>query len=197
MAKKRCQKKYEFRPDPTGTSLLKKIHLTRQQRLGYLKWGLYSLLTLLALLVQDVVMSQFRFSGATTDLAVSAIVLIGIYEDMEKGGLFTLLAATFYWFSGSAPGPYVIAILTVLTVFISYFRQSFWLRGFGSTVLCGIVAIMVYEMAVFLIGIFQGLTIWDRVSVCMLTGLLSCAVMILMYPVVNRIAKIGGNSWKE
>ncbi len=197
MAKKRRQKKYEFRPDPSGTSLLKKLHLTRQQRLSYLKWGLYSLLTLLALLIQDVVMSQFRFSGATTDLAVSAIVLIGIYEGMEKGGLFALLAATFYWFSGSASGPYVIAILTVLTVFISYFRQSFWLRGFSSTVLCGIVAIMAYEMAVFLIGIFQGLTIWDRASVYALTGLLSCAGMILMYPAVNRIAKIGGDSWKE
>ena len=68
--KKRRQRKYEFRPDPTGTKLLKKLHLTRYRQMLLLKWGLYSLLWLTGLVIQDVMMSRVRFSGATTDLAV-------------------------------------------------------------------------------------------------------------------------------
>lgn len=195
--KKRRQKKYEFRPDPTGTKLLKKMHLTKYRQMLLLKWSLYALLTLAALVTQDVIMSRIRFSGATTDLAVCLILLIGIYEGMENGGLFALIASCIYWFSGSAPGPYVIGILTFLAVFISWFRQSFWLRGFSSTVLCTSLAILLYEMAIFLIGMFQGLTIWDRTGVFFLTGVITCLVVLPMYPLVNTIAKIGGDTWKE
>lgn len=197
MAKKRHQKQYEFRPDPTGTNLLKKLHLTKLQRLQILKWTLYALLCLLLLILQDGIMSQVRISGATTDLAVCAILLIGIYEGMENGGLFTLITSTIYWFSGSAPGPYVIAILTFLTIGISLFRQSFWLRGFSSTALCTAIAILAYEMIVFLIGILSGLTIWERTGVFFLTGVITCIVMLPLYPLVNAIAKIGGDTWKE
>ena len=195
--KKRRQRKYEFRPDPTGTKLLKKLHLTKYRRMLLLKWGLYALLWLAALVIQDVIMSRVRFSGATTDLAVCLILLIGIYEGMENGDTFALIASLVYWFSGSAPGPYVIAILTGLAVLISCFRQSFWLRGFSSTALCTSLAILAYEMIIFLVGMFQGLTIWDRAGVFFLTGLITCLVMLPMYPLVDTIAKIGGDTWKE
>ena len=89
MAKKR--RKYEFKPDPKGTNLLKVLHMTRHQQLQTLKWALYALLCLVLLIVQDVVMSRFRFSGATTDLAVCGILLIGILAGAEDGGLFALL----------------------------------------------------------------------------------------------------------
>lgn len=196
MAKRR-KNTYEFKPDRTGTPILKLLHLTKLQQRGILKWTLYSLLGILLLVVQDVIMSQFRISGATTDLAVCIIALIGIYEGTEEGGVFTLFASAFYWFSGSAPGPYVIALLTVLIVLTGLLRQNFWRRGFASTVLCASIVIMIYEMLLLLIGIFGGLTIWDRTGVFFLTGLLSCAVMVPFYPVVNAISKIGGETWKE
>ena len=195
--KKRRQRKYEFRPDPTGTKLLKKLHLTRVQQLRLLKWGLYSLLCLVLLVVQDTIMSKVRISGATTDLLVCAVLLIGIYEGMEKGGLFALIVSTVYWFSGSAPGPYVIALITLLAVLISWFRQSYWLRCFSSMALCTSIAIIAYEMLIFLMGMFQGLTIWARAGVFFLTGILSCLAMLALYPLVKRIANIGGDSWKE
>ena len=201
MAKKkrrvRREKKYEFRPDPSGTKLLKKLHLTKLQQTILLKWTLYALLCLVGLIAQDVIMSRFRFSGATTDLAVCLILLIGIFEGMENGGLFALIASTIYWFSGSAPGPYVIAFLTILTVGISWFRQSYWLRGFSSTALWTSLAILAYEMLVFVFGLFQGLTILDRAGVFLLTGVMTCVVMLPLYPLVKSIAKIGGDTWKE
>ncbi|MBP3674091.1 MAG: DUF2839 family protein, partial [Oscillospiraceae bacterium] len=94
------RRKYEFKPDPKGTNLLKVLHLTKQQRLQYLKWTLYAVLCILLLIVQDVIMSRVRISGATTDLAVCGILLISIIAGSEDGGLFALIASTIYWFSG-------------------------------------------------------------------------------------------------
>ena len=196
MAKKR-RKQYEFRPDPTGTNLLKKIHLTGHQRSQLLKWGSYALLSILLLVFQDVTMSQFRLSGATTDLAVCIILLIGLYEGIEEGGMFALVASVIYWASGSAPGPYVIAYLTLLTVGISLFRQIFWRRSFGSIALCAGLAILAYEVLSFLTALFLGLTIWPRLGVAILTAILTTLAMMALYPLVKTIAKIGGETWKE
>lgn len=195
--KRRHEFKYEFKPDPKGTNFLKKLYMTRLQRLQVLKWGTYALTCIFLLVIQDVIMSRFRFSGATTDLAVCIILLIGIFEGLEIGSLFVLIASTIYWFSGSAPGTYVIALMTILTVGINLFRQTFWRRSFGSTTLCTGIAIMVYEIAIFLIGIFSELTIWPRAIVFVLTGVMTCIVMLPLYPLVAAIAKIGGDTWKE
>ena len=162
-----------------------------------LKWGLYGVLTLLLLVIQDSMLSSFRFCGATTDLAAAVIILIAVFQGLEKGGLFALVASTLYWCAGSAPGPYTIAFITILTIGANFFRQSFWHKNFGSTGLCTAVTILVYELAVFGVGIFQGLTIWARLGVFLLTAFLSILAMVPMYPVVRAIGKIGGDSWTE
>ena len=194
MAKRR---KYEFKPDPKGTSLLKVLHMTRHQQLQLLKWSCYALLCLTLLIVQDVILSRFRFSGATTDLAVCGILLIGILAGAEQGGFFAMMASLIYWFSGSAPGPYVIALITLFVIGASLFRQIFWHRSFASIMLCASLAMMVYEMSLFGIGIFIGRTLWSRIGVFMLTGLMSVLVMLALYPLVKAIGKIGGETWKE
>lgn len=193
----RKRRQYEFKPDPKGTNFFKKLYLTRLQRLRLLKWGLYGLLCLFLLVIQDSMLSSFRIFGATTDLAAAMIILIAIHEGLEKGGTFALIASLIYWCSGSAPGPYSIAYITFLTIGACYIRQSLWRRSFGSTGLCTIVIIYVYELAIFGTGIFQGLTIWARLGVFLTTALMSCIVMVPMYPVVRAIGKIGGDSWIE
>lgn len=193
----RKRRQYEFKPDPKGTNFFKKLYLTQVQRMRLLKWGLYGLLCLFLLVIQDSMLSSFRIFGATTDLAAAVIILIAIHEGMEKGGMFALIASLVYWCSGSAPGPYSIAYITILTIGASYIRQILWHRSFASTGLCTIVIIYVYELAIFGTGIFQGLTIWARLGVFLTTALMSCIVMVPVYPVVRAIGKIGGDSWIE
>lgn len=188
---------YEFKPDPKGTSFFKKLYLTQVQRLKLLKWGLYGALCLFLLVIQDSMLSAFRFCGATTDLAAAVIILIAIHEGLEKGGLFALVASLIFWCAGSAPGPYSIAFITILTIGANYFRQIHWRRNFGSTGLCTAVTILAYELAVFGVGIFQGLTIWSRLGVFILTAAMSILVMLPVYPAVRAIGKIGGDSWIE
>ena len=63
--------------------------------------------------------------------------------------------------------------------------------------LCAGLALMLYELGNFTVGIFTELTRWDRLGVFVATGLLSIAVMIPLYSLINRIGQIGGNTWKE
>ena len=188
---------YEFKPDPKGTNYFKRFYMTHQQRMTLLKWAVYFMTGVLLLVIQDVIMSQLHISGATTDLPVAFILLVGIYEGLENGSVFTLVASLFYWFSGSAPTPVSIAMLCVLAIFVGLFRQMFWHRSFGSIALCTVLAIMAYEMALFGLGLFQGLTILARAGVFALTGAFTCITMLPMYPLVRAISKIGGESWKE
>lgn len=191
------RRKYEFKPDAKGASILKRLYLTRLQRLTLLKWGLYALVCLLCLVVQDVIMSGFSFFKATTDLVPMAVLLITVLVGSELGSVFVLTASTIYWFSGSAPGAYCIALMTFLGIAASLFRQSFWRRGFGSTVLCAGVALVLYEIGIFAVGIFLGLTLWSRIGIFVLTALMSWIVMVPLYPLAYKIGTIGGESWKE
>ena len=200
MARRRRKKRqsvYEFKPDPKGTNYLKRLYMTRLQRLTILKWATFAMTGILLLVIQDVIMSQVRFSGATTDLPVAFILLVGIYEGLENGSVFTLAASLFYWFSGSAPTPICVAVLCVLVILIGLFRQLYWHRSFGSIAMCVSIAIMLYEMTMFVIGLMSGLTILPRASVFALTGGITCITMLPMYPLVRLISKIGGVSWKE
>ena len=191
------QSVYEFKPDPKGTNYLKRLYMTRLQRLTILKWATFAMTGILLLVIQDVIMSQVRFSGATTDLPVAFILLVGIYEGLENGSVFTLAASLFYWFSGSAPTPICVAVLCILVILIDLFRQLYWHRSFGSIAMCVSIAIMLYEMTMFVIGLMSGLTILPRASVFALTGGITCITMLPMYPLVRAISKIGGVSWKE
>lgn len=194
MAKRR---KYEFKPDPTGTNYLKLLHLTKQQWLCLLKWSLYGALCILLLVVQDVIMCHYHLSGATTDLAVCGILLIGCLGGPESGGVFALAASTVYYLSGSAPGPYVIGIITFLVVGLGLLRQAYWHRSFATVMLCAGGSMMTYEIILFLVGMFVGRTLWSRFIVFVLTGAMSLVAMLALYPLVRAIGKIGGETWKE
>jgi hypothetical protein len=189
--------KYQFKPDKKQATIFKRLYLTRLQRLQILKWVLLSAACVLMLVIQDVIMSRIHISGATTDLAVCMILLIGLYEGTENGSLFVLIASIVYLFSGSSPGPFCIGLITALTIGINLLRQNLWRRSFGSTMLCAGMGVMLYEMGVFVAGLLSGLTIFARAGVFALTGILTCITMLPMYPLVRAISKIGGDTWKE
>ena len=190
-------KKYEFRPDRTGKGILSRLHLTQQQRKTLLKWFLYALFLTVTSVLQDVILARLDIGGATTDLVPAAILLITVISDVYAGSLFAIIASAVYVFSGSAPGPYAIAYITVLGIVAAFFRQSFWRRGFRSNILCAGLALLAYELAVYGTGVFLGLTYWSRVGVFLYTWLLSFLVMSALYPLTRKIQRIGGETWRE
>ena len=191
-----ARKKYDFKPD-TRTDRFKGLHMTRLQRLNILKWLLFAALGIFLLVVQDVIMSRVRVFGATTDLPAAFILLITVLVGSNHGSVFVLSASLFYWFSGSAPGPYCIALLTILGIIAAVLRQLWWRRGLRSTVLCAGGALILYEIAIFAVALVSGLAPWSRVGVFLLTALYSWVIMIPLYPLACKIGKIGGEPWKE
>lgn len=187
----------EFRPDPTTSTWLKTRKLTRLQKLRLLKWVLYALIVMTCLVIQDVIMSQLRLFGATTDLAVGAILLITVIEGTEVGSLFVLISSVLYWFSGSAPTPICIALLTAFGIGATMFRQMYWHRSRGTLTLCACLALTAYELGLFVTGVMRGLTYFGRLPSFLLTSAYTCLVMIPLYTLVYKTGLIGGNTWKE
>ena len=187
----------DFKPDVTTATWLKTTRLTQQQRLRLTKWGCYVLTMVLALVIQDTIMSQFRLFGSTTDLAVCVILLITVLEGTDVGSLFVLLASSFYYFSGSAPGAYCVLLLTALGIAATLLRQMYWHRSKGSVLLCAMLALMGYELGLFVVGIMTELTWAGRIGSFVMTGIYSSLLMIPLYPLVYKIGLIGGNTWKE
>lgn len=186
------RRKRDFKPDRTGSGLLGQLYITRKQRLSLLKWTLYGLSLLALSLVQDVILP-----GVPTDLVCCGIFLIGMLLQPEQCGIFCLLGSLFFYFSGSAPGPHAIGLLTGLGTLICIFRHGYLRKSAGSILLCAGGAMLVYELLVFALGLFLGNTTLSRMKVFLLTGLFSAAVMPLLYPAFLSIGKIGGESWKD
>lgn len=191
-----ARKNQEFKPDARA-GILKLFHVTKKQWLSLLRWTLYAVLGIVLLVIQDTMMSRVSFYGVSTDLAPMIILLITVLVGTECGSLFVLIASSVYYFSGSAPGAYCIALLTIPGILATMIRQVFWRRGLRSTVLCAGVALMLYEIVLFGIGLVTGLTLLRRAPVFLFTGLVSWALMVPLYPLIYRIGKIGGEPWKE
>lgn len=197
MAWKRRKKDPEFKPDANPSTFAKTARLTRQQKLTLSKWLLYTALCVFLLVVQDVLMSKLRLFGATTNLAVCAILLVAMLEGVETGSLFLLIASTIYYFTGSAPGPYCIALLTILGVGAMLLRQMFLHRSKGTIVVCTGITILLYEIGLFIIGLVSGLTLFVRLPSFLFAGLYSALALIPLYNPFEKISLIGGTQWKE
>ena len=190
-------KKYSFKPDRNKTNILSKLYLTQTQRRTILKWSLYGLMLLVLSLLQDVVLCRFRIGGSTTELLPCAIFLICLIEGSESGSIFALVAASLYLFSGSAPGVYSLIFITILGIGVTILRQAYFQKGFMAALVCVAGAMFVYELLVFAIGLFLGLTVFGRIFGFLLTAGLSLISVPILYPIVLAIASIGGQTWKE
>lgn len=190
-------RKYEFKPDRTDSGTLSKLYVTKRQRLALLKWLLIGACLLVLSLVQDVVMSRMHIFGATTDLVAGGILLCCMLLGVDSSAIFALCASTAFYFAGFAPGVYTIALLTALGVFANILRHSYLRKSVFSIVFCAGTALMVYELVVFVIAMFLEYTTFARIGIVCLGGLVTVALMPVMYPVFLSVSKIGGEAWKE
>ncbi len=187
----------EFRPDSESTAFIKLLHVTPQQRLTLIRWTLYVLMVVFSITLQDVIFSRITIMHACLDLPATVILLLAILEGSEIGSVFVLVASIFYHFSGSAPGAYSVLFLSGFGTLASLLRQIYWHRSSGSIVLCTSIAILLYEIGLFVTGVFLGLTTLRYFMRFILTALYSAIMVIPLYPLCYRIGLIGGNTWKE
>ena len=192
-----ARRKYEFRPDPTGLDWAGKLLLTQKQRKSVLKWLLYCLVCVAGLVLQDSMLARVRLLGGGFELAPALIILICVLESCENGSVFALLSSVIYVFSGSGQDRYCIGLLTLAAVLAAAFRQGYLRRGAGSDLLCVGGAMVLYELALFVIGLSLELTYGGRWGVFVMTALVSTLAAGVLYKPLKYIGTIGGNLWKE
>lgn len=190
-------KEYEFRPDPVSSGDLDKLLLTQRQRFGLLRWALYGAVSVLSLILQDVALYRVDIAGGGMDLVPCVIIMITALEGAEGGCIYALIAALMYEFSGSAPGIYIIPIITAIAVLTAIFRQACLRQGFFAILLCAAMGMIAYEMCVFGIGLFLGYTLESRLIPAALSAAVTMIGVPFVYPILRAIGKIGGETWKE
>lgn len=190
-------KKQDFRPDKPTTSLFSHLILTKNQQRNLLKWVFYTLLLVFLSVMQDVLLSQVRLFGATTELVPCAIFLICILEGTHTGSVFALVSGLLYLFSGTAPGPYSMVAITFYSVGVCIFRQAYLQESFSSAYLCTAMAMLAYVLTNFLFGLFLGLTPLSRIFGFLVTAILTLLTVPVLYPVLKAIGAFGGYQWKE
>jgi hypothetical protein len=63
--------------------------------------------------------------------------------------------------------------------------------------LCTVLALVLYELALFGIGVFLGSTTTDRFWRFLVTAAVTAVPLPVLYPILLSIGRIGGETWKE
>lgn len=190
-----AKRKYEFQPDRPQVSILDKLYLTKTQRISLLRWTLHALVVLILSLVQDVILCRMSIFGATTDLVPGAIFTLCMLLGCERGCVFTLVAGAMFEFSGMGPGFHAIALIPVIGIGLSMLQQTALRKSTSSDLLTSTVAIMLYELVIFAIGVATGETAMFRLISAVATGVMTVLCSYVLYPIFTAIEKIGGNTW--
>lgn len=172
--------------------MLDKLYITPKQWLHILRWTLYSLVVLLAMMLQTVVQGNPPLLGVRLDLVPAAIVCVCMREGPERGGLFALLSSLIWCLSGADHGSISIAVLTVIPVLSGLLCRTVLVNRFVPCLLTTLIALFLEQGTVFLLSYFldgmAGFLFYTKLLPCVFLSLLSQPVIYLL---VKRIEKIG------
>ena len=173
--------------------MLKHFHLTKLQWKSVLKWTLYCLLYLLILIIEDVLLGKLPVFGAKLRPLPLYLVVVCIREGPEKGGVFALLGALFWYLSGVDYGNISVAVLPIGSILAAVFCRAVLTVRLLPTWLCCLVIGLLIESLIFLFKLilppYAAVENYWRV---LLPGLLMTLPLVPpMYGTVKAIGRIG------
>lgn len=172
--------------------MLDKLYITPRQWLRILRWTLYALLFLLAMMVQTVVFGNRTFLGVQPDLVPVVIVCVCLRESAERGGLYALLCSLLWCLSGADQGSVCIAVLTFVPVLGSILCTAFLSERYLPCLCLTVLTLLIEQSAMFFLrymfGGVDGILFWRTLLPCVLVSTLA---QPLVYFLVKRIASIG------
>ena len=173
--------------------MLKYFHLTRRQWLGVLKWSLYGLLTLLALLLQTSVLAKRPILGTKLAPLPALIVCVCVREGPEKGGLYAILASLFWCFSGADFGNLSVAVIPIGAMLSAVLCRAVLTLRFVPTALCCLAVTLLNASVIFLFKlILPPAAALENYWKVLLPGVgLSMVFVPIHYALVKLIGRIG------
>ena len=147
----------------------------------YLMWGLYALLFLAVLLIQEIPLGRQRFFGAKLNLMPMTVVLITMHLGHEVGGLFGLLAGCFWCMSGA-----------VLSIAAGYLCDVMFPRRFLPALALSLAALLFHGGIVFLLNVLLTGAPWSLGLQTLISAGLSLLACPVLYFLCRAIGKVVG-----
>ncbi len=174
--------------------MLDKLYITPRQWLHILRWSLYCLLFLLAMMTQTVVLGNRPIFGITPDFIPIVITCVCVKEGPQKGGWFALLTSFVWFLSGADYGSVSIAILTVLPVMGSVICRGVLNSRFLPCLLVNFLTLFLLHSIIFflkfLINDMDGALFVQKLLPCVLISMIAQPIVYLL---VKKIHQIGDN----
>ena len=172
--------------------MLDKLYITPKQWKHILRWFMYFLLLLAAMMIQTVILGNRAILGVRPDYVAVVIACVCMREGPERGGLFALLGSLFWYLSGADQGSVSIAVMTIVPVLGCLVTDSMLVNRFVPCLAVTFLTLFVQQMLLWVLGMFQG----QMSGILFFTDVLPCilfsiAVQPLIYWLVGRIQKIG------
>lgn len=172
--------------------MLDKLYITPKQWLHILRWTLYALLFLLAMMLQTVVFGNHTLLGVQPNFVPVVITCVCLREGPERGGLFALLTSLFWCLSGADEGSVSIAVLTIVPVIGSVLCSAVLENRFLPTLVVTLVTLFTEQTVIFLLKFFNGTAAGSRfLTVLIPCVLVSALAQPAVYLLVKCIEKIG------
>lgn len=123
-------------------------------RKSLLMWGLYALLLLATLLVQNVYLGRFSIAGVHLSLLPLLACAVGVCTEAGAGGVFALCAGLLWALSGGSDGSITIVCLTVSGLLSGYLCDAVLHRRLLSAVICSLIGLAICCGGVLLVRVF-------------------------------------------
>ena len=172
--------------------MLEKLYITPGQWRHILRWFLYVVLFLAAMMLQTVIFGKDGLWGQSPDFVAVVIITVCMVEGPERGGLFALLTSIFWALSGIDRGALQILCLTALPVLCSHYsRRIFTATYLPALITCGLTLFVTHSIS-FLLKVFYESAPSYLYTSRLLPGILvSLLFQPLVYWLSKSIEKIG------
>lgn len=121
-----------------------------------LKWVLYALGFLLALLLESSALGHTRFFGAPLSLTPPYVCCVACREGHEAGGVFALGAALFWALSGVTGGPVVVALLPGACMAASFLCGAYFTRTLLPAMAGCLFSLVLCQGGIYAVRLFMG-----------------------------------------
>ena len=152
---------------------------SRRQLTEILKWTLYGLLFLFAMLLQAIVLPRLTIGGIALCTVPTCVVCVAVQEGADRATLYGLLCGALFCLSGVDCGPLYIVSLTLSAAIAGAACDRFYTRTFVPALVLSLLGLTLCEGLAFLFRVYVGSVAAGLFQTVLLPEIL---FSILVYP---------------
>ena len=178
---------------------LQKLRITRQQWRTLLKWALYAVAFIAALVIQGVILSRHPLFGVKVNLVPWFVGCVCFIEGGDSGSIFALIVSLAWALSGSDLGFVSILVLTCGSMGLGLLMQNYLRPHLITCVVLCLILALCHDSAIFLLRLFlHTVTPRQYLRICLPGTLLGLPSSVLFYYLFGPIHRVGGGAaWNE